>query len=241
MSWRYLRINIDRFEEINNALSYRNGDEVLRQFGVRLQEALTHADMIARLGADEFGVIVAATGVSQTASDIAHSITEAIETPFVIDGLPLDVHASIGIALAPEHADNADDATRRADMAMRAAKRSTAGFIVYGASIDPYDPRRLTLMGELGFAIRERRAGDLLPTQGELQDQPHRRCRGAVALAASAARHDRAGSNYPAGEKTRRDPAFDRMGAWQRIAPSRGPGGVRGSTSESPSIYPPAT
>ena len=148
-----LRVNIDRFEEINNALSYRNGDELLRQFGVRLQQAITHADMIARLGADEFGVIVAATGVSQTASDIAHSITEAIETPFVIDGLPLDVHASIGIALAPEHADNADDLLRRADMAMRAAKRSTAGFIVYCASIDQYDPRRLTLMGELSFAI----------------------------------------------------------------------------------------
>ena len=148
-----LRANIDRFEEINNALSYQNGDELLRQFGNRLKEAVSGADMIARLDADEFGIVVAQAGVSQVAPEIARFIIGALEAPFVINGLPLDVHASIGIALAPEHASNAEELLRRADMAMRAAKRSTAGYALYTDAIDQYDPQRLTLMGELSYAI----------------------------------------------------------------------------------------
>jgi EAL domain-containing protein (putative c-di-GMP-specific phosphodiesterase class I) len=65
----------------------------------------------------------------------------------------LDVHASIGMASAPEHARNAEDLLRRADMAMRAAKRSAAGYAAYTRAIDQYDPQRLTLMGELSYAI----------------------------------------------------------------------------------------
>jgi diguanylate cyclase (GGDEF)-like protein len=148
-----LRVNIDRFEEINNALSYRNGDELLRQFGNRLKDTVSDADMIARLDADEFGIVVAQAGVSQVAPDIARFIISALEAPFVIDQLPLDVHASIGIALAPQHATTAEELLRRGDMAMRAAKRSSTGHALYTDAIDQYDPQRLTLMGELSYAI----------------------------------------------------------------------------------------
>jgi len=148
-----LRINIDRFEEINNALSYRNGDELLRQFGKRLKDAVSDPDMIARLDADEFGIVVAQGGVSQVAPEIARFVISSLEAPFVIDRLPLDVHASIGIALAPQHATSAEELLRRGDMAMRAAKRSSAGYALYTDAIDQYDPQRLTLMGELSYAI----------------------------------------------------------------------------------------
>ncbi len=148
-----LRVNVDGFEEINNALSYSNGDEVLRQLGTRLERALPQADLIARLESDEFGIIVAQNGVAQSSTEIARAIRAALKAPFLIDGLPLDVHASIGIALAPLHAADAENLLRRADMAMRAAKRSSAGYMLYGAAIDLYDPQRLTLMGELRHAI----------------------------------------------------------------------------------------
>jgi diguanylate cyclase (GGDEF)-like protein len=148
-----MRINIDRFEEINNALSYHKGDELLRQFAKRLEATIRGADMLARLDADEFAVLFTGQRVSQKAVGIARSITKALETPFVVDGLPLDVHASIGTALAPDHAENADDLLRRADMAMRAAKRAAAGSAVYTTAIDQYDPQRLTLMGQLSYAI----------------------------------------------------------------------------------------
>ncbi len=148
-----LRVNIDRFEEINNALSYRNGDELLRQFGKRLKDAVSDPDMIARLDADEFGIVVARGGVSQVAPEIARFVISSLEAPFVIDRLPLDVHASIGIALAPQHATSAEELLRRGDMAMRAAKRSSAGYALYTDAIDQYDPQRLTLMGELSYAI----------------------------------------------------------------------------------------
>ena len=148
-----MRVNIDGFEEINNALSYQKGDELLRQFAKRLEATIHGADMLARLDADEFAVLFAGRGTSQRAPEIARSIIKGLETPFVIDGLPLDVHASIGTAMAPEHAADADDLLRRADMAMRAAKRAAAGAAVYTTAIDQYDPRRLTVMGELSYAI----------------------------------------------------------------------------------------
>jgi len=148
-----LRVNIDRFEEINNALSYQKGDELLRQFARRLQAVAGSADMLARLDADEFGLILVGNGIAHETSEHARSILNALEAPFTIDGLALDVHASIGIARAPDDADNAEDLLRRADMAMRAAKRSAVGFVPYTSAIDQYEPQRLTLMGELSGAI----------------------------------------------------------------------------------------
>ncbi|MGE5219979.1 MAG: EAL domain-containing protein [Chloroflexota bacterium] len=148
-----LRINIDRFEEINNALSYQKGDELLRQFAARLQKTVHDADMLGRLGADEFAVLLSGHGAVQKAPETARSIIAALESPFTIDGLTLDVHASIGVALAPEHATGPEDLLRRSDMAMRAAKHSASGYSLYTTAIDKYDPQRLTLMGELSYAI----------------------------------------------------------------------------------------
>jgi diguanylate cyclase (GGDEF)-like protein len=148
-----MRVNIDGFEEINNSLSYQKGDELLQQFAKRLEATIRGADMLARLESDEFAVVFADGEISEKAPTIAQSIIQALETPFIIDGLPLDVHASIGTAIAPAHAADADDLLRRADMAMRAAKRSTLGFALYTTAIDQYDPQRLALMGELSYAI----------------------------------------------------------------------------------------
>ena len=152
-SMALLRVNIDGFEEINNALSYQKGDKLLRQFARRLGDAVSGADMLARLHADEFALLFLGYGMSLHAVDQARSIISALEPPFTIDDLPLDVHASIGIAVAPENARNAEDLLRRADMAMRAAKRSATGYSAYTSAIDQYEPHRLTLMGELSSAI----------------------------------------------------------------------------------------
>src|SRR5262249_52592897 len=100
-----------------------------------------------------FGIIVAQKGIAETSAQIAREIQDALKAPFVIGGLPLDVHVSIGIAIGPMHATDAENLLRRADMAMRAAKRSSAGYMLYSPAIDLYDPQRLTLMGELRYAI----------------------------------------------------------------------------------------
>jgi diguanylate cyclase (GGDEF)-like protein len=148
-----MRINIDGFEEINNALSYQKGDALLRQFGKRLAATVRGADMLARLDADEFAVLFVGREAAERAVDTTVSVMQALETPFSVDGLPLDIHASIGTAVAPDHAADGDDLLRRADMAMRAAKRTALGSAVYTSAIDQYDPQRLTLMGELSYAI----------------------------------------------------------------------------------------
>jgi diguanylate cyclase (GGDEF)-like protein len=148
-----LRINLDRFEEVNNTLSYENGDELLRQVGKRLREVVGEADMIARLDADEFGVLINTLPERSAATDVARRILSSLESPFIIGGFPLAVHASIGLALYPDDGEEAEVLMRRADMAMRAAKRSGNGFAAYAAELDQYDPGRLTMMAELREAI----------------------------------------------------------------------------------------
>lgn len=148
-----LRVNIDGFEEINNALSYQKGDELLRQFAARLEQTVRNADMLARLDADEFAILLTGNGVTRRAAEAASAILAALEAPFNVDHLTLEVHASIGMALAPEHATNSEDLLRRSDMAMRAAKRSASGYSLYTTAIDKYDPQRLTLMGDFSYAI----------------------------------------------------------------------------------------
>jgi diguanylate cyclase (GGDEF)-like protein len=148
-----LRINLDRFEEVNNTLSYENGDELLRQVGKRLRERVGEADMIARLDADEFAVLIDALSDRSAATETARKILSDIESPFFIGGFPLAVHASIGLALYPDDATEAEVLMRRADMAMRSAKRSGNRFAAYAAELDQYDPGRLTMMAELREAI----------------------------------------------------------------------------------------
>jgi diguanylate cyclase (GGDEF)-like protein len=148
-----LRINLDRFEEVNNTLSYENGDELLRQVGKRLRAVVGEADTIARLDADEFAVLIDPLPDRSAATEAARRILSDIESPFVIGGFPLAVHASIGLALYPDNGAEAEVLMRRADMAMRSAKRSGNRFAAYAAELDQYDPGRLTMMAELREAI----------------------------------------------------------------------------------------
>ncbi len=149
-----LIMDLNRFKEINHTLGHRIGDLLLQQVGPRMQGALKKSDMLARLGGDEFAVLLDVEGAEQ-ATLIARNILKALEEPFVLDGLVLDIQASIGIALFPEHGPNADTLIQRADVAMYVAKRANSGYAVYDSAQDQNSPRRLALMGELRRAIVE--------------------------------------------------------------------------------------
>ena len=84
---------------------------------------LRGADSVARLGGDEFGVVLASCSTVSQARQIAERLLEAITAPVVIDGLSLQCGASIGIAMCPDHATDADSLVRAADQAMYVAKR----------------------------------------------------------------------------------------------------------------------
>lgn len=151
-----LLIDLDRFKEINDTLGHAVGDTLLLRAAKRLQTEMQQAydATVARLGGDEFGIWLPDAADARVAEAAARRALAAITAPFDISGYRLEIGASIGIALFPDHGESATELFRRADIAMYQAKRSGAGCEVYNAEEDPYSPARLGLMSQLGSAVR---------------------------------------------------------------------------------------
>jgi len=150
-----LVLDLDRFKEINDTLGHVTGDQLLLEVGGRLRTTLRGEDSIARLGGDEFAILLVGAA-ARPASDVASRIREALDQPLTLDGLPLRIDASIGIALYPAHARDVDGLIQRADVAMYLAKHNNLGSAVYDPELDLHQPERLSLVTELRRAIHER-------------------------------------------------------------------------------------
>ncbi|MBI2710950.1 MAG: EAL domain-containing protein [Actinobacteria bacterium] len=148
-----LVMDLDQFKEVNDTLGHHIGDRLLTELGGRLQDVLRDADLVARLGGDEFAVLLTTDVSEEGAEIVAHRIRAALLEPFTLDQLRLQTNASIGIALFPDHADDASELTQRADVAMYQAKRSASGHAVYRADLDHSSVRRLTLLSELRHGL----------------------------------------------------------------------------------------
>jgi diguanylate cyclase (GGDEF)-like protein/PAS domain S-box-containing protein len=147
-----LLLDLDRFKEVNDTLGHQVGDALLKQIGQRLQGAVQADDLVARLGGDEFAVLLPDTDASG-ALQVADMLGRVLQAPFMLDDQTIAADASIGIAVAPEHGQDADSLLRCADVAMYQAKRSGIGAAVYCAAEDRHRPDRLALLGELRHAI----------------------------------------------------------------------------------------
>ncbi|CAN5616531.1 cyclic Di-GMP phosphodiesterase RmdB [soil metagenome] len=145
-------IDLDHFKEVNDTLGHHVGDQMLMHFADRLRNAVRPTDHVARLGGDEFAVIVDDANSEQVAM-VADRILGALLEPVVLDGMLLEIEASIGTAMHPEHAQRADDLLRLADIAMYMAKQSRGGMAVYTAQRDHNSAERLGLLGELRRAL----------------------------------------------------------------------------------------
>ena len=153
-----LLLDLDRFKEINDTLGHTVGDSMLVKIAQRLAHE-NHASkmyrgQVARLGGDEFAIWLENMDGPQVATQVASRILSAVTAPFDIEGYRLEVGASIGVALHPQHGKSASDLLRCADIAMYVAKRQGSGYALYNASVDPYSPKRLKLMSQLGDAVR---------------------------------------------------------------------------------------
>jgi diguanylate cyclase len=149
-------IDLDRFKEVNDTLGHHYGDQLLIQVGQRLQAALRQVDTVARLGGDEFAVLLPRIETRDGAVAVAKKLQAALEKTFVLEGLTLDVEASIGVALYPEHGNNPEELLQRADIAMYTAKETHAGFVLFDPTQDQHSPKRLALLGELRRALEQR-------------------------------------------------------------------------------------
>lgn len=150
-----LLMDLDRFKEINDTLGHHRGDILLQKVAERLKKAVFEKDTIARMGGDEFGIVLLLADPDH-AVIVAQKLLTALFEPFEIEGLPIVVEGSIGLAFSPDHGANADSLTQRADIAMYTSKKKKLDYVVYHPDLDEHSPRRLALMGELRSAIENR-------------------------------------------------------------------------------------
>ena len=153
-----LLVDLDRFKEINDTLGHETGDGLLQQVGHRIAGQLAAGGLagsstVARLGGDEFAVLL--RGVGDTAPEVAGRLLDALHHPFEVGGVELAVEASIGLAWAPDHGDEAGTLLRRADVAMYDAKEHRGTWAVYDPSSDVSGLGRIILLNELRQALEE--------------------------------------------------------------------------------------
>lgn len=118
-----LFIDLDDFKLVNDEHGHGIGDAFLKLVGERLQAVLREVDSVARLSGDEFAVLLTHLQLPDEAEVVARKIVESLGQPFEIAGRTVATAASVGIALFPRDADDAEDLVRRADVAMYQAKR----------------------------------------------------------------------------------------------------------------------
>jgi diguanylate cyclase (GGDEF)-like protein len=147
-----LLIDLDRFKEVNDTMGHEHGDRLLIEVAHRLSDALRRGDLLARLGGDEFAVL-AVLPHRGALGEVATRLHAALVRPFDVGGVAVELGASIGIAVQPDHGHDVSTLLRRADVAMYQAKRTGTQIETYDAERDPYSSERLTLLGELRHAI----------------------------------------------------------------------------------------
>lgn len=147
-----LMLNVNSFTEITSTLGHRNGDLVITQLAWRLKGLLEEGDTLARTGGDTFAVMLGRAD-AQRATETARRILKELEEPFSMAGLPIELEGTVGIALFPGHGEEVDLLIQHAEVAVHLARRERSGVSLYTAEKDPYNPRRLQLMGELRRGI----------------------------------------------------------------------------------------
>jgi|GEM_PF-870699 len=147
-----LSMNVMNMGEINDLLGYQNGDSVLIEVSRRLQSVCREPDTLARVGDNEF-VIILAGATLESAKLVVERIQKTFQLPVVIDVLPLEVELAIGIVIYPDHGADTLPLLKHADIAMHEAQQEAVGMSVYSKEETTYSLKRLQLHGELRSAI----------------------------------------------------------------------------------------
>jgi len=151
-----LLLDLDDFKVVNDSLGHAAGDRLLVMVAERLRGHLRASDTTARLGGDEFAVLLDDPAAADEAMRVAERLIEALAAPYHLDGRDLFVRASIGVALAAETGQPADELLRDADMAMYAAKaQSRGGYQIFQPALHEAAVGRLALEADLQRGIEE--------------------------------------------------------------------------------------
>ncbi len=152
-----LLLDLDRFKDVNDTLGHSAGDALLREVATRLKTSLRETDVLAQLGGDEFAIIQAGeTDQRKAASLLVDRIADFIAKPFNIDSTEIHIAASIGIALAPDHATDTDSLLKMADIALYSAKSTGRNnYRFFGPEMSVAADERQGLESDLRRAIAQ--------------------------------------------------------------------------------------
>ena len=149
-----LLLDLDRFKEVNDQFGHPAGDEFLIQVATRLRRCTREAEIVARIGGDEFAMIAANLTDAEEALALAEQIVAAFADPFLIEGREIAGAASIGIALAPRDGSTPNDLLKHVDVALYRAKKAGPGTIQFFEASDDVSAReRRALQHDLEGAI----------------------------------------------------------------------------------------
>jgi diguanylate cyclase (GGDEF)-like protein/PAS domain S-box-containing protein len=151
-----LYFDLDNFKLVNDSLGHTAGDEVLRETARRVSELIRAGDVLARQSGDEFLLLMHCSGADAAAAAAqlaAERIASALERPFEISDAEFQLGVSIGVALFPEHATDAESLLKRADAALHQAKRTGSGSVALYVEEQGDARARLSLTTRLRRAI----------------------------------------------------------------------------------------
>ncbi|MFT6101893.1 MAG: diguanylate cyclase (GGDEF)-like protein/PAS domain S-box-containing protein [Candidatus Endobugula sp.] len=151
----FMIIDLDSFKDVNDTLGHSVGDKIIQEIGPRLQEVLSNApSTVARLGGDEFAIMLTEVKSLAEIDAVGRLLLSCIRQYFYVDDIEVEIRASVGVAMYPDQADDFSTLLRYADVAMYCAKEDMSGVAFYDPERDAHSPKRLSLMSELGKAIR---------------------------------------------------------------------------------------
>ncbi|HYD34198.1 MAG TPA: EAL domain-containing protein [Methylophilaceae bacterium] len=148
-----LFLDLDRFKYVNDSMGHAVGDKLLQHVADRLKTSVREGDTISRIGGDEFLVLLRDTD-AQGAALVANKLLQTLQATYSIDGLEVFTHASIGISIYPDNAEDADQLIKYADTAMyRAKEEGRNNFQFFGAEMNLHSTQLFAMEKDLRLAM----------------------------------------------------------------------------------------
>ncbi|MFY0407844.1 putative bifunctional diguanylate cyclase/phosphodiesterase [Solicola sp. PLA-1-18] len=148
-------IDLNRFKEVNDTMGHHAGDELLQIIGRRLAGAFRSDDVVARLGGDEFAVLLRTVRDEDQAMTLLERARERVRADIVLDGVTVQIDASLGLCLFPDDAVTVEELLQHADAAMYEGKRGPSNVVRYQSTTARPDSSSLILQREIAQAIAE--------------------------------------------------------------------------------------
>lgn len=147
-------VDLDHFKNVNDSLGHHVGDLLIRQSADRLRAAVRETDLVARVGGDEFMVLIQGNPSRKVAESLAFRIVESLQQPFQIEDMLVHVSSSVGVSMYPDHAAQKHELMIYADAAMYAAKKSGRNnYVFYQENMTSGTERRSKMDERLRLAL----------------------------------------------------------------------------------------